>query len=87
MDIASTNDDGETPLLSSCNDQAGEGPNEKSPTPSDSEAQHHYEPRDDEAHSEPHPIGGGVSALTLAMVIFYNVTGKSVERSSGITHM
>ena len=75
MNIASTPDDTATPLLDSVED------GQDLPVTGD-------EPEKDSAQTdelccdthpdEPSPVKGGVSALSLAMVIFYNVTGESL---------
>ena len=73
MNIASTSDDTATPLLPSVEDA------EALPIAGDElekDSTETFESRCDVPSDEPSPVRGGVSALSLAMIIFYNVTGE-----------
>lgn len=77
MNIASTPDEGATPLLSSSEDQQiNEVPNTTGEKSLATNNEDNAEPSREARHSQPYSIDGGISALSLAMIIFYNVTGK-----------
>lgn len=79
MNIASTpSEDIETPLLSSEQNVIAEVTDASGSLKPTADTQV-CEPTNDAHLTQPDHIDAGVSALTLAMIIFYNVTGEFIH--------
>jgi hypothetical protein len=74
MDMASINNDGATPLLSDDLDETTPPASNASKNSLTDDPEEAHEQNDEV--KEPYHVDAGVSSLTLAMIIFYNVTGE-----------